>query len=117
MRYPTDKLSGTLLDERTSFSLHEFSQACGVRVDLVVEMVREGVLEPHGAAPAEWRFPGTALTRAQKALRLTRDLHVNWPGVVLALDLLQELDRLRRGQRAAYRHIASSRWRGPRRPD
>ena len=44
---------------------------------------------------AEWRFPGSAVTRAQKALKLARDLRVNWPGTALALDLLDEIERLR----------------------
>ena len=91
----TWKLSGTLLDERTVFTLRELCTACGVHAEIVIEMVEEGVLEPKGADPAEWRFPGSAVTRAQKALKLTRDLRVNWPGAALALDLLEEIERLR----------------------
>ena len=34
--------------------------------------------------------------RARTALRLQRDLEINLPGVALALELLEELDRLRR---------------------
>jgi chaperone modulatory protein CbpM len=45
---------------------------------------------------SEWRFSGAALRRARIALRLERDLGVNLPGVALALDLLEELQRLRR---------------------
>ena len=58
-------------------------------------MVEGGVLELRGVTLAEWRFPGSAVTRAQKALRLARDLRVNWPGAALALDLLDEIERLR----------------------
>ena len=39
------------------------------------------------------------MTRAQKALKLVRDLRVNWPGAALALDLLDEVERLRVEQR------------------
>lgn len=109
MRRAPDDLSGTLLDERTTFTLTEFSQACGVRVDLVIEMVHEGVLDPQGTVPAQWRFPGDALTRAHKALRLTRDLDMNWAGVALVLDLLQEIERLRRRQRAGFTRMITSR--------
>ena len=67
-------------------------------------MVDEGVLEPRGAVPAQWRFSGGAVTRAQKALKLVRDLRVNWPGAALALDLLEEVERLRvERRRARYR--------------
>lgn len=92
----TRELTGTLLDERTVLTLQELCLACGVHAELVIEMVEEGVLEPEGAGPGEWRFRGTALTRAQKALRLVEDLRVNWPGAALALELLDELERTRR---------------------
>ncbi|MGH8194709.1 MAG: chaperone modulator CbpM [Woeseiaceae bacterium] len=89
-----DSLRGVVLDERVTFTLTEFSQACGVKMELVVEMVDEGVIEPARAEDPEWHFHGPSLVRAQAALRLVRDLGVNWPGAALALDLLEELDRL-----------------------
>ena len=91
-----DSLRGVVLDERVTFTLTELCQACGVETELVLEMVREGVIEPAGDDEREWRFHGLSLLRAQAALRLVRDLDVNWPGAALALDLLDELDRLQR---------------------
>jgi len=102
-------LRGTLLDESVVFTLREMCNACGVHAELVIEMVEEGVLQPRGAAPEEWRFAGDALIRAQKALRLTRDLRVNWPGAALALDLIEELERLRREQRMLRRRAIGTR--------
>ncbi|HEX2140100.1 MAG TPA: chaperone modulator CbpM [Woeseiaceae bacterium] len=90
-----ESLRGVVLDERVTFTLSEFCQACGVETELIVEMVREGVIDPAEEAP-EWRFHGHSLVRAQTALRLVRDLDVNWPGAALALDLLDELERLQR---------------------
>jgi chaperone modulatory protein CbpM len=87
-------LHGIVLDEKVTFTLRELSHACGVRTELVVEMVEEGVIEPAVKLEAEWQFHGDSLVRAQRALRLVRDLDVNWPGAALALDLLDELDRL-----------------------
>ncbi len=89
------ELPGTLLDDRLSFSFREFCQVCGADGELVILLVEEGVLEPHGTAPDEWRFSGHAVTRARRAMTLARDLRVNWPGAALALDLLEEIDRLR----------------------
>ncbi|MEX2495679.1 MAG: chaperone modulator CbpM [Woeseia sp.] len=87
-------LDGIVLDERVTFTLHELSDACGVQTELVIEMVEEGVIEPAAQLEREWQFHGESLVRAQRALRLVRDLEVNWPGAALALDLLEELDRL-----------------------
>ncbi len=95
----TEELTGLVLDERTVLSLRDLCRACDVHAELVIEMVEHGVLQPRGRVPTEWRFAGDALIRAQKALRLTRDLHVNWPGAALAIELLDELQRLRRLER------------------
>ena len=65
----------------------------------IVELVEEGVLSVIEIDASEWRFSGAALRRARIALRLERDLGVNLPGVALALDLLEELEQLRRAHR------------------
>ncbi len=92
----TTVISGVVLDESVDFSLGELCQYCGVGVEVLIDMVDEGLLEPIGSGPDNWRFPGSALQRAQTALRLTHDLRVNLAGAALALELLDELDSLRR---------------------
>ena len=42
-----------------------------------------------------WRFTGVSVKRAIKATKLQRDLDLNLPGVALALDLIDEIERLR----------------------
>lgn len=101
--------TGVVLDERTRFTLRELCSACGVHAELVIEMVEEGLLHPRGRAPEEWSFPGSAVVRARTALRLVNDLRVNWPGAALALDLLEEVERLRRAQRPAGRRLEAVR--------
>ena len=104
-RHGKKNLTGILLDERSVFTLRELCRACGIHAELVIEMVEEGVLEARGSAPAEWRFSGNMVTRAQKALNLMRDLRVNWPGAALALDLLEEIERLRQDRRTARHRV------------
>jgi chaperone modulatory protein CbpM len=109
MRKNINELTGTLLDEHSVFTLRELCRACGVHAELVIDMVEQGVLEPYGGVPTEWRFPGSAVTRAQKALRLSRELHVNWAGTALALDLLEELEQMRRERHVLRRRVVSVR--------
>lgn len=87
-----------LLDEERAISLDDFCGASGLVESLVSEMVREGVLDPLGAAPREWRFSGACLARAQRALRLRRDLELDWAAIAFVLPLLDELKELRRQQ-------------------
>jgi chaperone modulatory protein CbpM len=97
----TDPISAVLLDDSVEFSLAELCAACSVSEELVIEIVAEGIVEPLGHDRAQWRFTGIALTRVQRVLRLQHDFGVNLAGAALALDLLEELERLRRAQRSS----------------
>lgn len=82
----------------TEYEVHLDVEALGrslrCEVELIVALVHEGVLEPQGASPAEWRFGAAALLRARRAVRLARELEINPPGVALALQLLDKIRRL-----------------------
>ena len=92
-----------VVGEDVHLTLVELCHAIRVPEDQLRGWVLEGVLEPIGNAPHEWRFTGTALRRARLAVTLTRELEVNAPGVALALDLLDEIDALRASLRRAAR--------------
>ena len=94
----TDPVSALLLDESVEFTLSELCSVCRVPEQLVVEIVAEGIVEPIGAGPQHWRFSGTAVARIQRVVRLQQEFEVNLPGAALALDLLEEIARLRRGR-------------------
>jgi chaperone modulatory protein CbpM len=93
----SDWIPGDPLDESSRFTLEELCRICGVQEELVIEIVEEGVVEPLGDGRGQWRFTGRAVTRIQRVIRLQRDFEVNLPGAALALELLEEIDRLRRG--------------------
>lgn len=88
-------VSGAVLDEGIELTLVELCHACTIHAQQVMEMVEEGLLEPHGGTPDDWRFSGTALWRVQTALRLQRDLELNLAGAALVVELLEELRQLR----------------------
>jgi len=88
-------LHGELLDEQLDLTLEEFCLRSRVSAQRLVELVELGVVEPKGKDPESWRFQGPGLSRVCLALRLERDLGINSTGVALALDLLDELQRLR----------------------
>ena len=88
-------IQGAVVEEDVHLTLLELCQACRAQEENVLAWVYEGVLEPAGESPENWRFSGESLRRAQLALRLSRDLEINPPGVALALDLLDEIAALR----------------------
>ncbi len=82
-------------DVEYHLTLAELSRCCGVTAEKILVLVAEGVLSPQGHSEREWRFAGGDLGRALSALRLERDLGVNAAGAALAIDLLDEMRRLR----------------------
>lgn len=86
-----------VLDATTLISLEELSRASGADEAWVMEMISHGVISPDASGT---RYAALSITRIRKARRLEQDFELNAPGVALALDLLDEIDRLR--ARLAY---------------
>jgi chaperone modulatory protein CbpM len=77
-------------------TLDELCRVCAVQTGFVLAMLDEGVIEPQaGQAPESWRFSETQVRHVTVAWRLQRDLGVNFAGVALALQLLDEVQTLR----------------------
>lgn len=88
-------LRGVVVEESAELSLSELSRACATSREWLIELVQEGVLEPAGQTPTQWRFAGASLKRARTARRLHEDLDINLAGVALALDLIEEIETMR----------------------
>ncbi len=80
---------------RGHLTLIELSRSVGIRERHLIALVEHGLVDPDGDAPSDWRFDETATARLRRAVRLRRDLRINTAGATLALDLLDELARLR----------------------
>lgn len=88
-------LSGLIMEEQAALTLTEICRACAVHDERIIELVEEGVLTPIGRGLKSWRFTGNHVRRASVALRLQNDLGINLAGAALALQLLEEVERLR----------------------
>ena len=89
-------ITGAVLDEHCRFTLFELCHLSESNAEYIIELVEEGLLEPEGPSTPEWRFNSRALKRLQKTIHLQRDLRINLAGAALVLDLLEELEELRR---------------------
>jgi chaperone modulatory protein CbpM len=96
MTTPQDQaLSGAIFEESATLTIEDLSRLCAVDERHIVAFVEEGVLEVIEMS-TQWHFRGSALRRARLALRQERDLELNLAGVALALELMDELEHLRR---------------------
>lgn len=88
-------LSGEIFEEEIELSLADLCRACQLPAELILELVEQGVIEPIGHEPELWRFQGFSVRRVRCVQRLEQDLGVNAAGAAVAIDLLEELERLR----------------------
>lgn len=91
----TETIRGEFLDETVEFSLEDLCRICEVHEAVVIEIVEEGIVEPRRLGE-DWRFTGVAVTRIKRVIRLQQEFEVNLPGAALALELLDEIERLKR---------------------
>ena len=103
-----------MTDSILVISVSELCQYCDINIDSVVAFVEHGILEPRRRelggkddrqAPTEWEFESTVISVAKSAVRMQRDLGVNWEGVALALELIGQRERLSRENEMLRRRL------------
>jgi chaperone modulatory protein CbpM len=92
-------LPGEIFEEGAVLSVADLARMFAVEERHIVALAEEGVITALEIESTEWRFSGADIRRARIALRLERDLGINLPGVALSLELLEELEPLRRERR------------------
>lgn len=88
--------TGEVLDEQTQFTLRQVCRILSTGEETVIQIVREGIVEPAEPGRDAWTFTGSAIGRIQTVLRLQRDLEINLAGAALVIELLDEIEALRR---------------------
>lgn len=80
------------------FTLHEVCERGECHAEFVIKLVNYGIVTPleENYPPREWQFDVIALARLQRALRLQQDLKLNLPGLAVSLDLLDEVQQMRK---------------------
>jgi chaperone modulatory protein CbpM len=89
-----DLLQVHLLSESDWIGVDTLCRLSGVDLVAIVELAEIGWVTPRGFAPEAWQLPATALPRLRVIGRLMRDLGVNVSGAALAVELLEERQRL-----------------------
>jgi chaperone modulatory protein CbpM len=82
-----------ILDEAEYLTREEIARLCRVDVSWIDEMIAHGVIAP--VQQTTMHFSAVTITTIRKARRLEQDFALNMSGVALALDLLEEIERLR----------------------
>ncbi|WP_150910545.1 chaperone modulator CbpM [Marinobacter halotolerans] len=91
-------LSVELVEPNATFTLREVCERGDCHAEFVIKLVNYGVIAPVDDSPdaRQWQFDLQALARLRKAQRLQRDLKMNLPGLAMSLELLDEVQEMRR---------------------
>lgn len=100
-----DRIEHVGIDETETLTLNDVCRILELRTEVIREWVAEGVVRPSGRRTGEWRFAPRELERALRARRLQRDLELETQSLPLVLDLLSEVERLRRRLRVLEEHL------------
>ena len=78
-------------------SYHEIIRACGDDADWLVRIIEADIIHVSGD-PQTATYSGYQLARIRRAHRISRDFEASAPATALILQLLDELDELRKGR-------------------
>ncbi len=90
-----DLIRGVLIEKSHSLTLEEFCGAIHTSPEIIIEMVEYKLLLPEGETQDKWRFDSFSLRRGRIALSFYYELEINWEGIALAVELLEEIEQLR----------------------
>lgn len=84
-----------VIDEQQYYDLNSFAQLCGQSPEWIQQLIEYDIL-PNRVNASDLYFLVDDVARAQKAYRLQRDFDASFTAVAMMLDLIEELEKLRR---------------------
>ncbi|MEE4638046.1 MAG: chaperone modulator CbpM [Wenzhouxiangella sp.] len=94
-----------LIAQDLDADLEEICRICGLDVEELRQWILEGVAEPRSGSACDWQFSARQLRRVSVARRLRRDLELDARALPVVLDLIEEVETLRRRVRLLERVI------------
>ena len=83
--------------------MDQVCRLCGLESNELLDWVREGIADPQTQSGSGWQFSAREVRRVYVARRLKRDLDLDTRALPLVLDLIEELQVLRRRVRLLER--------------
>lgn len=84
------------VEENFSLTINEVCHSLGIEKKWVFEIIDEGIVYPLSSKNSQPIFDQKAITRLKTSLNLQRDLGINISGIALVLDLLDEIETIKR---------------------
>lgn len=83
-----------LIEESETITYTEVCRKYNIPEKLLIEMMEQGLFSNQSTRLNELQLNQKELQKIESAFRLHRDLGINLPGVVLAIELLERIERM-----------------------
>jgi chaperone modulatory protein CbpM len=81
-------------DNHIEISLSEICQAVELSEQKFAQLVENDIVQVKGADPSVWVFDITMVSIAKRAVRLHRDLDLDWSAISVIVELIEQRDQL-----------------------
>lgn len=98
-------VTGVIVDE-AGLSITEICHRYTISEQFLFELAEQGLFHSKTVFKKNSQLDANAIQRLESALRLQRDLGVNVPGAVLAIELSEKLEKLRKELEFLRKHLA-----------
>jgi chaperone modulatory protein CbpM len=98
-------ISNLTIETNPELTLEEICNTCGVSVEFIQELIQHGILDIDNIAIEHYRFHPVHMRKVRTVIHLQTDLEVNLPGAALVIDLMEELDELRKKIEMYEKHL------------
>lgn len=82
-------------DYTLKVSFTEICQAVDLSEKTVVELVEHDIVQTQGDEEGTWFFDVAMVSVAKRAVRLRRDLDLDWSAIAMVLELVEQRDQLK----------------------
>lgn len=83
------------MEQFTSLTVIDFCVHTGIAEEELQEIVGLGIIQPIETTN-EWLFDDQAVVIMRRAVRLYHELEIDWPGIAMAMNLMEQNERLQR---------------------
>lgn len=88
-------VSNITVETNPELTLEELCSACRITPEFIRELIEYGALDCDDVSLEIYRFRPEQLRRVRTIVHLHDDLEVNIPGATLAIELIEEMERMR----------------------
>ena len=93
-------------DSILKITMTELCQSQSITQELIVDIVEYGIAEPiEGSQQNEWVFDPSSVHWLKKAIRLNRELEIDWVAVAMVIELMRQNEVLQRENSSLHQLI------------